>query len=282
MDPVKLAKFIWLFVLLQLIAIELHGQKLSTARSEGLGGAGVTLSGIESAIHNPAVGTNGASGIMATSFMPFATPGLSSATILGTHQLSTDQWMSASLSNYGTGAYRHTSLRLGYARSVLPHLNISIEFAGGIEEFEGYGRSASIGYAIGLFHRISDKLALAARIADPIPIPVRIPASPEFVIGLRYSPMKSVALYCDIGKEGFYKMRLKTGIEHTVFDVITLRCGISTNPSKFHFGTAVNCTRRINVAMAMSYHLTLGFSPSIDITFTPEWKSSSSQQPPLK
>jgi len=265
---VKIVKITCVLLWLMFTSVYAMGQQVSTARTLGLGGATSALQGLESIFTNPSAidpGTTG--GVIATSSMPFNIPEFLYSAVGARINAGANQYVFASISNLGTGAYRDTDIRLGYARRLFDVLQISIDLSTGIEYFEGYATRVHLGYGIGFHYEVSNEFALGTYIKDLIPVPVGLPPRPSFVLGARYSPSDKSRLFGDVILEMERHSRYAMGVEYDISNILTLRCGVSTYPSKFHLGASLTCTKSIAINMAMSYHITLGVSPSFDITF---------------
>ena len=126
-----------------------------------------------------------------------------------------------------------------------------------------------MGYNIAISQRLSKRLNAGMVLWDPLPIPARISAPPRFTLGIGFDVSNKVTVYADLDKSGRLRPSFKFGTEYTVTDHMILRLGTSTNPPRFHFGTSLKWNDFLRITMATTYHLTLGLSPSFDITFVP-------------
>lgn len=270
MNPIKLVKKTSLIVLSLLLFHGLGAQPNYTARSMGMGGASHAIDGPESVFTNPvSVFDNASSSYIATSTMPFSIPGFIFSGVGHFRHLNDVQWIFGSITNQGIKEYRKTKLSAGYGRRLFESLGIAVEMSFASEHFEGYGNTVGFNYGIFLRQSVASTLTLAVTLRDIVPIPGKFHARPYAALGAAFQANEKLSLYADISQSQESQWRFKSGLEYTPSDILTIRTGVATRPSTFHFGASMVCTSRTKLALAISYHLILGISPSIDITFVP-------------
>jgi long-subunit fatty acid transport protein len=270
MNPIKLIKSLALILVIGISSTNLYTQPHYSARSLGAGEAGTSMKGVESVFTNPAsITPQSPYASVATSTMPFSLPEFTFIGIGGYQRHGEQQWIFGTLSNLGTRKYRRIKAALGYGRTLMPSLNLAAEVSVKTERFEGYGTSVGVSYGIFLQQDITPVLSVALSIRNPIPIPMKAHLATSVNIGMAFQIEEPLTLYADISKQETSQWRFMTGLEYRLNALLTVRAGVATRPSTFHIGTSLRCSSKVVISSALRYHLTLGVSPAIDITFVP-------------
>ena len=175
------------------------------------------------------------------------------------------------VSYFGSDAYNEQQVSLGYGRLLFKKLSIGAAF-----EFRNYslaeqGSKPIFTFGVGLLYNLNDKLAIGANIYNPINW--QLTDSDEDVaasiikLGASFMPSDRITIVAEAEKNIDKAMQFKAGLEYNLISKLYLRGGFGTQPSSTSFGIGLNLSP-IKIDLAGSFHPTLGYSPSISISFT--------------
>ncbi|MDI6779709.1 MAG: hypothetical protein QME25_05895 [Bacteroidota bacterium] len=172
---------------------------------------------------------------------------------------------------FGFELYKEISATVSYANTIA-----GIYFGANLNynhlAIRGYGSDAVIGLDVGvllpLFKSAIDGLFLGIS-AKNINIP-SIGKSREklpqvFCTGISYTPVNNLILLVDYQKEIGFDASPKFGAEYQIFDMLSLRFGVSDNPTSFASGVGIEIAF-VRFDYALFTHQELGISHSATIT----------------
>ncbi len=173
---------------------------------------------------------------------------------------------------FGFELYKEISATVSYANSIAG-IYFGTNFNYHYLAIRGYGTDAAIsldaGVLLPLFSSVISELFLGIS-AKNINIP-SIGKSREklpqvFCSGISYSPLNNLILLVDYQKEIGFDASPKFGAEYQIFDMLSLRFGVSDNPTSFASGVGIEVAF-VRLDYALFTHQELGFSHSATITF---------------
>ncbi|MBX7051192.1 MAG: hypothetical protein K1X54_04065 [Flavobacteriales bacterium] len=246
-------------------------QNAPGARASGMGGAYLVMHDVWSAVHNQA-------GIV---YSESPQAGVFYENRFGMKELS-DKGIVASVPfrksafaisyrSFGYSGYSLSRAGLAYA------MKLSDKFSAGIQLNylstrlgENYGTNSGLSAEAGFLYKMNEKISLAAHLYNPNRTKLsdyndeRIPSKMRFGAGYRFS--EKVILTGEVQKPSDSKATVRAGIEYVPVKNLSLRAGFASDPSQYAFGFGY----RINafqIDAATGYHLVLGFTPQISLTF---------------
>lgn len=174
------------------------------------------------------------------------------------------------VSHFGNDAYNEQQVSLGYGRLLFKKLSI-----GAALEFRNYsvaeqGSKPIFTFGVGFLYNLNAKLAIGAHIYNPINW--KLTDSDEDVaasiikLGASFVPSDRITIVAEAEKNIDKAMQFKAGLEYKLISKLYLRAGFGTQPSATSFGIGLNLSS-IKIDVASSFHPTLGYSPSVSISF---------------
>ncbi|MBU1299333.1 MAG: hypothetical protein KKF20_06795 [Bacteroidetes bacterium] len=169
---------------------------------------------------------------------------------------------------FGFELYKELSVTVSYANNVA-----GIYFGANLNynhlAIRGYGSDAAIGLDAGVLLPLIKNLYLGVA-AKNVNIPT-IGKSKEklpqvFSTGISYTPVNNLILLVDYQKELGFDASPKFGAEYKIFDMLSLRFGVSDNPTSFASGVGIEIAF-VHFDYALFTHQELGISHSATITF---------------
>lgn len=263
---------LFLLCLYLLGPLKLTGQDLpdiSGARAAALGMASATLSDIWSVQNN--IGALAGFNKAAAGFSYNTRLNLPELTTLGVVlALPLQKGMAAaSLSRYGTGAYRLQEIGLGYSHKIsfisvgikLNYLQQSIENweSRGNLVLEAGGKAELLpGLHFGAHAYNLTQSSLSTETDEMIPILLKA--------SLAYIPSKNLQLLVQTLKQLDFPARFSAGLEYRIIEAFHLRTGILTAPFVASFGMGY-ILKQFGFDYAFRYHSTIGTAHHLSINF---------------
>lgn len=175
-------------------------------------------------------------------------------------------------SYFGYSRYNRTKIGLAYGRKLGKKIAAGIQ----LDYFSEYTadqrtRFNAFTFEGGVLVKLSEKVDLAAHLFNPANIgyPGRQGTSPEpeIRIGIGTRKIENFLLTFEAGKSLKGKPVYRVGAEYGIRKFLFLRTGLSTNPLLNTFGLGLN-VRKVQIDMAFSRHVTLGYSPYFSLGYT--------------
>jgi hypothetical protein len=247
------------------------------ARSAALGNSGVTFTDIWSIFHNQA-GIAHLEGFAAGAFFEnrflisdFAYSGFGVANPLGKGSLG------LTFTNMGFSVYQENNLGLAYGLMLNEKLSVGVRlnYHSVRINTDGYGQRSVLTGDIGFRLQVSEKVNLAAHLANPTRSELdefddeRIPTVLRF--GAGYDISDEVMVTGEFEKDIDQKFLFRGGIEYQPAEILFIRVGASNEPNLFAFGLGLNFGDFV-FDIASTYHSNLGYSPQVSLTYAPRKK----------
>ncbi|MBN2174150.1 MAG: hypothetical protein JW731_08465 [Bacteroidales bacterium] len=252
------------------------------SRGAGLGNSGFALDDFWSVTNNPA-GLAGISDITAGFYFEnrFLVKELS--TRAGGFALPTPSGVfGINMLYFGYSQYNESKVGLAYGRSIGKVLSLGLQLDYlSTRIAEGYGNKNLVTFEVGIRAKLTDDLALAAHVFNPIGVKLekeydeRIPTI--FRLGASYYFSENIMATVEAEKDTDYKPLFRCGLEYKMIDNVSFRVGYSTLPAKtgsdkisiaslFTFGFGLNFQKLV-IDFAASMHQTLGWSPQVSMYY---------------
>jgi hypothetical protein len=135
---------------------------------------------------------------------------------------------------------------------------------------DGFNDNNNFSCEIGLQFRASEHFWLGLHVANPVPVKLspgkseRIPA--VIRVGLGWRITEGLSSEVEVEKNLVHKSALKAGIEYRPAKPLFMRIGFLSNPATFTFGAGLELGN-LHLDIASSYHLILGYSPQVSISY---------------
>ncbi len=258
--------FLWL------ICFTVYGQVgyigSTTAKSESMGGADLTLKGIYSLFGNP----GGLADLERLQFLGnssnhFLTDinrigfGVATPSLSGVFGLQAGQ--------FGMKEYKEQFIGLSYGRKLFDKLNIGLKFNFLNTSILEYENQTSFHFGLGIQSKLNREIIIGAFLYSPANLDFQDDFENQtlFKIGGSWSPSKKLMIAAELEKDLTFPVRFNAGLEYAFAEKLESRIGIRTEPVIFSFGLGINFLNNFNFDTALSYHQILGFSPSFSIIF---------------
>jgi hypothetical protein len=248
------------------------GEHLPTsARFAGMGNAGITLAdlwcvgsnqaglaGLEKPVAGAYYQQHWLAPDLAMQGLAFALP----------HGKST---FAISANSFGNTLYAQRSFGLAYAMRLDDGLRVGVQLDYlNLRLGEGYGSVGTMTAELGVQARLTEKLWIGAHLYNPNRAKLGGPydeKTPTVIsAGLAYSFNKQVTLAAEVGKDIDRQEEYHAGIEYRPTDILFLRTGISSGPTKAHFGVGFR-VKQLELDMAAVLRSQLGLTPMVNLNY---------------
>jgi hypothetical protein len=173
-----------------------------------------------------------------------------------------------SATNFGDKRYSEQRAGLAYARKLGKNLAIGAQFDYIGTRIAEYSNTASLTFEVGMQAKVLQKFRLGAHIFSPIRVKINeIDYIPTVLsLGAAFEANKNLLI------TGGFEQNLRNepigrvGVDYKIIDALSLRAGVSTNPTKSSFGIGLHL-KPFQIDIAAQYHPILGFTPSISLLY---------------
>lgn len=177
----------------------------------------------------------------------------------------------ASAVDFGNSLYAQRSFGLAYAMRLSEDWRVGVQLDYlDLRLGEGYGTSGAITAELGVQAKLTEHLWLGAHLYNPNRAELGGPYAEEVptVIraGLGYTFSEQVVMTAEVSKDIDRPEQYHAGIEYHPSSVLFLRTGVSTGPSKAHFGAGLRIDRtELDIAVVMRSQL--GITPMVNLNY---------------
>ncbi len=275
----KYYKYTCLFVVLNLFQ-QLNaqiGNDMIGARSAGMGGYNVTLSDVWSTNNNQAgLGflEDLSGGIYYENrFLLKETSYKAGAFVMPVKSGA----FGISVTSFGFELYNETKAGLSYGQRFGDKFSMGVQLNYlNTKLTQEYGSKTSITGAVGLIAKLSKELSLGVHVYNPTRAKLaeydNERVSTIMKLGLDYRFSDKVMMAVSTEKDVDFSAIVNVGIEYHITEILYLRGGVSTNPTKYAFGFGMQL-KDFKVDLSSSFHQTLGITPGISIIYSRKKKS---------
>lgn len=263
-----------LLILLFLVIGHLHGlcqadtQYASSARNISLGNAGVSISGTESMIYNPAGITSVQDwGISVTAESRFVLVDLTTASMTIIKKIDGYGAFGAVISNFGIDEYKQQKYGLTYARLFTKSLSFGVQFNYFMTQIDDYGSKGRFGLAGGLKYNLSKHFQFGVSTSSYVQDLNGEDNGLDSRIGLSYQPGEKVWLYTDFSFSNASIRSLHLGLEYALSQEVIVRLGTQTRPALFSVGIGYTLNQNYRIDGATSSHQNLGMTPAASLLY---------------
>ncbi len=133
-----------------------------------------------------------------------------------------------------------------------------------------YGTAGALGIDAGLLITTSELLTVGFAVRNlngPTIGQEKEPLPRVYSTGITYRPFKGFEILVDLEKDVRFPTSIKSGIEYRVIDVLALRTGFATEPSKASAGAGIQHSR-FGLDYAVQIHPDLGLTHQFSISIS--------------
>ncbi len=173
---------------------------------------------------------------------------------------------------FGKGSFKENKFGLTFAKSLTENLSAAVQ----LDYFSQFlpENSRAKGFATfeaGIIYATNEKLFFGAHIFNPVKGGIETPEGKQktpamFRFGGHYQFDEMVMIIVEALKDTKNPLILKTGIEFSPVQNLSLRFGVSGNPFNYSAGIGYRIGK-ISTDIGFGYHGNLGVSPAISIQF---------------
>ena len=264
-QPLALAVLLPVFAMAQ-------GEPVSTgARFAGMGYAGVTLSDLWNVSGNQA-GLAGLEHPIAGAYYQqhwlspdLAMQGLAVALPVG------KGCFAASANSFGNDLYAQRTFGLAYAMRLSDDWRVGVQLDYlNVRLGDNYGSTGAITAELGVQAKITEHLWVGAHLYNPNRAKLGGPYEEEvptiLTAGLGYVFNDQVVLTGEVSKDIDRPEQYHAGIEYRPVQALFLRTGISTGPTKAHFGAGLRI-KQLELDIAAVMRSQLGLTPMVNLNY---------------
>ena len=242
---------------------------ITGARGSGMGEATVAMEGTDAIFNNPAglIGVEKKAVILASEWrfgvkdlrpiaLAFVVP--SASGVLG-----------FSINHFSLETYREDRLSVSFAKKFTAQLNVGVRLNYTRLIVSEFGAANVLGFDIGLNYLIIKDLRIAFHLHNPVSTKItEFESTPSvFSLGMTHWVNKAVLTSLEITKNIAFPASIKFGLEYHPTEVLYLRCGFATAPSKYSLGFGYALTSQFKMDMALSNHSLLGLTPALNMSY---------------
>ncbi len=194
--------------------------------------------------------------------------GLNSFLVAGAYPIQKVGTVGLSLNYFGYGKYNEQKIGLAYARKLSKRFAIGAQFDYLATRIGEYGTAHSFTFELGILAKVNQHFHLAAHVFSPaqVELPNGDVIPSIFKLGGTYIPSKKLRVSAQIEKNLTSSFVGKFGVEYQPMHLLYLRMGVATSPLLASFGIGLNM-QGLKIDMAVSYHTTLGLTPSLGLVY---------------
>lgn len=174
--------------------------------------------------------------------------------------------------SFGYSAFSNSKAGLAYAMKLTEKFSLGVQLNyHAIRIGENYGKAQTFSIEGGFLYQMSEQLSVAGHIYNPTRAKLaefndeRIPSLFRFGLGYKFSD--KVRMNAEVRKASDAKANLRVGLEYWVIEPLAVRAGFGTDPARYSFGFGY-CLKDFQLDVAAGYHLLLGFTPQLSLTYS--------------
>ena len=174
------------------------------------------------------------------------------------------------LNYFGFDLYNETKIGLAFGKKLSKSFNIGVQLDYlGTYVNESTNNPHNFTFEIGVQKQLNKELSLGAHIFNPTTVKLNEEENMPslFRIGLHYNANEKVSVFTEGSLESEQNGNLHLGLEYKIINELALRTGFSTNPAKNSFGVGYSLNK-IQIDVAINKHQVLGYSPQISVSST--------------
>lgn len=172
---------------------------------------------------------------------------------------------------FGFELYREIELRTAVAYPMLEEVSIGLSLNCLHIQIKNYNTTTVYSVDMGCLSKVTDELSLGCTIRNLTSSTLyhgyeKLPQS--FVVGVVYRFPIDCLIILESEKDFRYPMQMKVGVEQKLLNILSLRCGYSTEPDVYALGIGIHYAW-CSIGYAGCKHLFLGWTHLFELSITP-------------
>lgn len=171
-------------------------------------------------------------------------------------------------SRFGFELYHETRCVLSYAGKVTAGVRLGVNLVYYALSIRNYGSASSFGIDLGVLVDVADGVRWGFSALNPngaIIGAAREKLPQVFSTGVGWAPVSGVELLAGVAKDVRFPAEVHAGFEYTMFDVLAVRAGTTSEPGMLHAGVGVKAAFA-RFDYAFSSHSELGNTHQISVS----------------
>lgn len=176
-----------------------------------------------------------------------------------------------SFQRYGFSAYNEIKAGFAYAKKFGEEFSAAINVNYHQIKIENYGASNGFSIDAGVMYQLNKEINLGVYVSNPsqqkyssTEVLAVIPATVN--IGALYKVSDKVLIATTVQKEFKSDVDVRLGFDYKIFELISLRAGLSAKPFKQYAGIGFN-RNKLLLDMAITHDPNLGYAPQIALGY---------------
>ena len=177
-----------------------------------------------------------------------------------------------SVYQFGKTSFRQEKIGLAYARSLIPRLDVGIQFNYYRYFLAEENRSIGTpGLELGFQYQLTDQLLLGLHAVNPYRTSLQTLSGAysypsRYNLGAYIQLSDSFGFATELQKDQLHPPTIKTGLEYDMADRLFIRTGIAGKPFQLSAGLGFE-VNMMKIDLAVAYHQYLGNSPSFSFQY---------------
>jgi len=177
----------------------------------------------------------------------------------------------ATANSFGNTLYAQQSYGLAYAMKLSDAFRVGVQLDYlNLRLGDDYGSTNAVTAEVGIQARLSKNLWIGAHMYNPnratLGGPYDEKAPTEFSAGLGYTFSDQVTLTGEVTKDIDRTQQFHAGVEYRPTPALFLRTGVSSGPTKAHFGVGIR-VKQLDLDMAAVMRSQLGLTPMVNLNY---------------
>ena len=175
---------------------------------------------------------------------------------------------SLSGSRFGFELYREVTASVSFGRRLTDQLQVGVSVNYYSLAIQNYGSAAAFGIDAGILVHVADDVrwGVAALNMNAPTIGEAKERLPQvFSMGVGYSPIPEATISAELEKDIRYPTELHLGVEYTMFEALSVRGGVTGEPSTLNAGLGIRYSL-FQLDYAFSEHPDLGMSHQLSLS----------------
>lgn len=234
-----------------------------------LGGATVAYANLSLAANNEALlGKEPALGFVASSAIPYSISGWNTAQIQGVVPIGSNSGLGIDLNHSGAEAYAEQRMRIQYGRRLGQKIYLGAGFDVLRISQSEYGSATAATFGLGALAQVLPEVCIGARVNNPIQQKLNGEQLPTSLrLGASWQASTLFSMLFETEKILDRPVQIKFGAEYLPLNVLAVRIGTRTNPSRISFGLGLRLKNGLRLDAASEWHPVLGTTPALAISW---------------
>ena len=171
---------------------------------------------------------------------------------------------------FGFADFNEQKIGLAYARKLGAKLSVGAQLSYLNTRIELYGNNGLPVAEIGLQAEVIKNIIVGTHLVSPFRAEITEGENLPTVlrIGVTWRASEQVLISVQGDKDIDYPVIFRSGLEYKISDLLRLRAGVATNPTKVSFGFGLQLESGLGIDIASAYHQILGLIPGVGVKYT--------------